>query len=120
MKTKLNIALLLISLCSSMVCAQSINKAKLDSLFSLLAEKNKAMGSIAISKNGKVLYSNSIGYSAISEKEKIPATVKTKYRIGSISKMFTATMIFQLIEEKKIKLPKHLIPISQASQMQRK
>ncbi|MFZ1679029.1 MAG: serine hydrolase domain-containing protein [Saprospiraceae bacterium] len=108
MKTKLIFAYLLVSFWSSGACAQTINKAKLDSLFSILAENNKGMGSIALSKNGKVLYSNAIGYSSISEKEKKPATAKTKYRIGSISKMFTATMIFQLVEEKKIKLTETL------------
>ncbi|MGB4847194.1 MAG: serine hydrolase domain-containing protein, partial [Saprospiraceae bacterium] len=108
MKTKLIFSFLLVSFWSSGAYAQTINKAKLDSLFSILAENNKGMGSIAISKNGKVLYSNAIGYSSISEKEKKPATAKTKYRIGSISKMFTATMIFQLVEEKKIKLTETL------------
>jgi D-alanyl-D-alanine carboxypeptidase len=86
------------------VYSQSINKAKLDSLFSILAEKNKAMGSLAISKNGTVVYTRAIGYSMIADNEKRAATVNTKYRIGSISKMFTATMIFQLIEEGKLTL----------------
>ncbi len=108
MKSKLIIALLFVSFGYSLACAQTINKAKLDSLFSLLAEKNKAMGSIALSKNGKILYSKSIGYSSLSEHDKTPATDKTKSRIGSISKMFTATMIFQLKEEKKIKLTEAL------------
>lgn len=86
------------------VTAQEINKPKLDSLLNILAEKNKAMGSLAIAKNGTVVYSKAIGYSSISGSEKKPATTLTKYRIGSISKMFTATMIFQLIEENKISL----------------
>lgn len=81
-----------------------INKPKLDSLFNILAEKNKAMGSLTISKNGKVLYSRTIGYSLISDNEKKASTDLTKFRIGSITKMFTATMIFQLMEERKLKL----------------
>ena len=84
--------------------AQHIDTAKLDSLFDKLNEKNKAMGSIAISKNGKILYERSIGYAVISEKETIKASYDTKYRIASITKMFTATMIFQLVEEKKLTL----------------
>ena len=81
-----------------------MNKPKLDSLFNVLSEKNKAMGSVALSKNGKIIYSKAIGYSLISDKEKVFATTDTKYRIGSITKMFTAVMIFQLVEEGKIKL----------------
>ena len=104
MKTKILFTILLIGLSFGSVCSQSLNKPKLDSLFCILSEKNKAMGSIAISKNGTVLYSNAIGYSFISVAEKKPALEITKYRIGSISKMFTATMIFQLVEEGKIKL----------------
>lgn len=82
--------------------SQTINKPRLDSLFDILAEKNKAMGSVAISKNGTMQYSRAIGYSFISGADKKSSTTSTKYRIGSISKMFTATMIFQLIEEGKI------------------
>jgi len=60
------------------------------------------MGSIAISANGVLVYQNSIGFSQINIGTKTPATFETKYRIGSISKMFTATMIFQLIDEGKL------------------
>jgi CubicO group peptidase (beta-lactamase class C family) len=84
--------------------AQTINKAKLDSLFTSLAVNNKAMGSIAISKNGKLLYSKAIGYSLYSDDKKIPSAENSKYRIGSISKIFTAAIIFQLIEEGKTSL----------------
>ena len=104
MKTKIFTAILLTCLSFTTVFSQSINKPKLDSLFNILAEKNKAMGSLVISKNSKVLYTKSTGYSFISDNEKKPSTNITKYRIGSISKMFTATMIFQLIEEGKINL----------------
>jgi len=83
---------------------QNLNKAKLDSLFTSLAVNNKLMGSIAISKTGKLLYTNTIGYSLYSNDKKIPSTQNSKYRIGSISKIFTAAIIFQLIEEGKTSL----------------
>jgi len=84
--------------------AQNFNKAKLDSFFYALSAHNKGMGSAAIAGNGEVVYQNAIGYSQINNDTKTPATVKTKYRIGSITKMFTATMIFQLIDEGKLSL----------------
>jgi CubicO group peptidase (beta-lactamase class C family) len=62
------------------------------------------MGSIAISVNGTLVYQNAIGYSQIKATGKTPATVTTRYRIGSITKMFTAIMIFQLIDEGKLRL----------------
>jgi D-alanyl-D-alanine carboxypeptidase len=84
--------------------AQNFNKAKLDSFFYALNARDKGMGSMAISSNGVIVYQNAIGYSKVDGDIKTPATVGTKYRIGSITKMFTATMIFQLIEEGKLSL----------------
>ena len=104
MKTKILTTTLLIGLSFGTIFSQSFNKPKLDSLMDVLAEKNRAMGSLTISKNGVVVYSRAIGYSYVSGNEKLPATNQTKYRIGSISKMFTATMVFQLIEDGKLSL----------------
>jgi D-alanyl-D-alanine carboxypeptidase len=104
MKTKILTTTLLIGLSLGTIFSQNFNKPKLDSLMGILAEKNKAMGSLTISKNGIIVYSKAIGYSFISGNEKLSATDQTKYRIGSISKMFTATMIFQLIEDGKLNL----------------
>lgn len=99
---KLN--LLLLVLLTSSVCAQTPDKAKLDQFFDRLSEKSQAMGSLIMTKDGNVIYSRTIGYSQINGAEKKPLTASTKYRIGSVTKTFTATMIFQLIEEGKLKL----------------
>jgi CubicO group peptidase (beta-lactamase class C family) len=80
--------------------AQTSLTVRLDSLFNRLAEKNKAMGSVALMKDGKIMYTRAIGY--CSTEDKLPASSLTRYRIGSISKVFTATMIFQLEEEGKL------------------
>jgi len=104
MKIKILITTLFIGLSFGTVFSQSLNKPKLDSLMDILAEKKQAMGSLTISKNGVVVYSRAIGHSYISGNEKLPATNQTKYRIGSITKLFTATMIFQLIEDGKLSL----------------
>ena len=84
--------------------AQTLDKAKLDQFFDRLAEKNKAMGSLTITKDDKVLYDRSIGYGQINGTEKKPLTAANRFRIGSITKMFTASMILQLVEEGKVKL----------------
>jgi hypothetical protein len=52
--------------------AQTSDKAKLDQFFDWLAEKNKAMRSLTIAKDGAVLYTYAIGYSQINETEKKP------------------------------------------------
>jgi D-alanyl-D-alanine carboxypeptidase len=84
--------------------AQSLKKARLDSLLDVLAANNKNMGSLAISQNGAIVYQKSIGNAAVDSPATIPASAKTKYHIGSISKMFTSVMVFQLIEEGKLTL----------------
>src|SRR5665647_795767 len=104
MKSTFFFAILFLEISFETVHAQNFDKAKMDQLFDVLAQKEKAMGSITLSKNGNVIYSRAIGYSSITDAGKQPSTSLTKYRIGSISKMFTTTMIFQLVEEGKLKL----------------
>ena len=84
--------------------AQTLDKTKLDQFFDRLAEKNKAMGSLVIAKDGKVIYTRTIGYGQINGTEKKPLTAANRFRIGSITKMFTAALILQLVEEGKLKL----------------
>jgi CubicO group peptidase (beta-lactamase class C family) len=104
MKTKILFATLLTLASLTAGYAQTIDKARLDQFFDRLAEKNKAMGSLTIARGGNVLYSRAIGYSQISGTEKKPLTTANRFRIGSITKMFTAAMILQLVEAGKLKL----------------
>lgn len=108
MKTKKLLATFLLLALFITGYTQALDKAKLDQFFDRLAEKNKAMGSLHIAKDGNVLYTRTIGYSQINGTEKKPLTAATRYRVGSVTKMFTATMIFQLAEEGKLKLTDHL------------
>ena len=96
--------LLLIILISKHIEAQSFNKSKMDSLFDVLAKNERGMGSVALSKNGVLIYQRAIGFTEINGTRRVPATISTKYRIGSITKMFTASLIFQLVEDKKLTL----------------
>src|SRR4029434_9408183 len=104
MKKKIPFATILTLALGAAGYAQTLDKAKLDQFFDRLAEKNKAMGSLVIVKDGKVLYTRAIGYSQINGTEKKPLTAANRFRIASITKMFTATMILQLVEEGKLKL----------------
>lgn len=107
-KIKTTLAVLCcLALCNKGI-TQSIDTAKLNRLFDRLLEKNKGMGSITIAKDEKVIYTRSFGYGQITETMKKPLTGDTKYRIASITKTYTAVMIFQLVEEGKLKLGDHL------------
>src|SRR5215831_18632347 len=92
--------------------SQTPGKAKLDQFFDRLAEKNKAMGSLTTAKARNVLYTRVIGYGQINGTEKKPLTMVSRYRIGSITKMFSAVMILQLVEErtKADRNPRHILP----------
>ncbi len=73
---------------------------KLDSLFDSINANDLAMGSISIFSNGKETYTRSIGYLDVANQT--PANSSTVYRIGSITKTFTAVVMMQLIEEGKL------------------
>lgn len=82
--------------------AQDFNAAKLDSLFQVLEANNKFMGSVAVSKNGDIIYAKSVGFLSI--EDSIKASNTAKYRIGSISKTFTAVLVLKAVEEQKLNL----------------
>ena len=87
--------------------AQNFNSSKLDSLFNILSANNKYMGNVAVAQNGKTIYAKAIGKADIETGK--DANTDSKYRIGSISKTFTATLIFKAIEEKKLTLDQTII-----------
>ncbi|WP_121666376.1 serine hydrolase domain-containing protein [Mesonia aquimarina] len=94
--------LFLVLLQSQIGISQNFDRQKMDSLFEAIHQKNKAMLSISLSKNDQEIYQKSIGFASIENKQK--ANKNTIYRVGSISKTFTVTIILQLIEENKLSL----------------
>lgn len=73
--------------------AQKIDRLRLDSLFDRLSTNNLAIGTICITQNGRIVYQRPIGKDQ---------TAGTAYRIGSITKVFTAVLIYELIDQKKL------------------
>ncbi len=79
----------------------SITKKTIDSTYASLLEKQKVTGlSLAIVDNGKIVYAKGYGFEDLDHE--IPATSKSIYRIGSITKSFTAISILQLQNEEKL------------------
>lgn len=99
MKTILALVIIFISTTS---IAQNFNEAKLDSLINYLSDKNQIMGSVSINQDGKDVYQKAFGYRDV--ELRIQANPSTLYRIGSISKTYTAAVVMQLIEEDKLQL----------------
>ena len=95
----LTIAILFLT---SVLYAQSFNRAKMDSLFKLIDVNEKSMGSISIFHNGNEVYKYSMGYADVEKQQK--ANAHTRYRVGSVSKIFTSAIILQMVEEGKLNL----------------
>jgi D-alanyl-D-alanine carboxypeptidase len=83
---------------------QALNKDRLDNVLKSLYNNHQALTSVAVYKDGKILYNKAYGFNKINGQDTVRSNALTKYRIGSITKMFTAVIIFQLIEEGKISL----------------
>ncbi|WP_262245562.1 serine hydrolase domain-containing protein [Parapedobacter soli] len=81
---------------------QDFDTNKLDAYFDTLAKNDRFMGSVAVSKNGELIYTRSVGFLEAGNPK--AADDNTKYRIGSISKPFTATLIMKAVAENKLRL----------------
>lgn len=84
--------------------AQTIDRARLDSLFDALQVRKLANATIVISVNGRMAYERAVGFARLDSNAELATGIATEYHIGSVTKMFTAVMIFQLIEAGKLHL----------------
>ncbi len=76
----------------------------LDTVIAKRMERYQIPGfAFTIVKDGQVLLSKGYGYSDLDNKTPVEAD-KTIFRIGSITKVFTATAMMQLVDQGKIKL----------------
>jgi len=97
-------AMILFALQSGVVAQTSAqNKAaKIDEVLTA-AHKNRLFnGTVLLAEDGKVIYKK--GFGKANMEWNIPNTPDTRFRLGSITKQFTATLILQLVEQGKIKL----------------
>jgi D-alanyl-D-alanine carboxypeptidase len=67
-----------------------------------LAGEDELSGAVLVVKGDRVLFSHAYGLA--DRKRRIPNTIRTRFRIGSMNKMFTAVAILQLVEAGKVKL----------------
>lgn len=96
---------LILFLCQS-VSAQNLKKQTLDSVFQSLEQHDKFMGSVTIMREGDIIYTHSSGFADVDNQ--IKNSQNTKYRIGSISKTFTAVLVMKAVEQHKLQLNEKL------------
>ena len=95
------LTLLLIAISLNTVLANE-HIEKINRLMQIYFENGQFNGSILVAESGKVIYKEGFGLADM--EWQIPNTPDTKFRLASITKQFTATLIMQLVEEGKIKL----------------
>ncbi len=77
-------------------------KAKADALMAQSYKVGGPGASVVISEGGKIVYQGQRGLADIAAKR--PITAETVFRIGSITKQFSAAVVLQLAAEGKLKL----------------
>ena len=73
-----------------------------DKLFNQIIQGDSPGAAVLVAKDGKILFKKGYGYSNIGDHVSI--TPETKFRIGSITKQFTAAAILKLKEQGKLDL----------------
>src|SRR5689334_2740400 len=76
--------------------------ARMAEIVKTQAAGDRFMGSVLVAKEGAVLFEQSVGWANV--EWKIPNTATTKFRIGSVTKQFTAAAILLLAEQGKLQL----------------
>ena len=95
---------------SNPVAAQnqaSFDRQKLDGYLNDLNRADRLMGTVAIDSAGRDVYDHSVGFISATQ-DTVMADGETIYRIGSITKTFTAVMVMQLVEEGEVSLSTRL------------
>ena len=108
-KSQLLAALLLVtSGAASAADAVPAATKKLNAYFDALQAQGTVSGSIAISERGVLRYQRSIGFATVENGIPQPADTGTRYRIGPVTKLFTAVLTMQLAEQASITLDNKL------------
>ena len=99
--TTCSLAALLISLPATAASAQPA-AAQLDAVVTAAFVPDQPGGAVLVVKDGKVLYRKAIGMASM--ELGVPLQPDTIFRLGSITKQFTAAAIMMLVEEGKVSL----------------
>ena len=80
---------------------REIDTSKLDLFLDYINENKQGIGSIYIFRKGKEIYKKDFGQDQLPN---VKWNEKTRYQIGSISKLFTAVMLMQQVEKGQLNI----------------
>ena len=94
--------------CVDLVWSQSPqpNIAKWDAALEQATKNDSFAGAVLIARNGKPIFRRAYGLA--DREQNIPNRPETKFRIGSMNKMFTAVVISQLAQRGKLRFSDHV------------
>ena len=95
-------ALLAVSISLPVVALAQGVADEIDALVSRYHELHQFNGSVLVAQGGEVIYEKGFGYANM--EWSIPNSPDTKFRIGSVTKQFTAVMILKLVEAGEVSL----------------
>jgi CubicO group peptidase (beta-lactamase class C family) len=98
---KLILVTTLLLVCQHAALAQD-HAAKIQEVLTLANKYRQFNGTALVAENGKVIFKG--GFGMANMEWGIPNAADTKFRLGSITKQFTAMLTLQLVEQGKLKL----------------
>jgi D-alanyl-D-alanine carboxypeptidase len=95
----LNLSLLLLITGFTALTSVATTNPAVDKVMTHFAGNDKVMGSLAVYKGGDLLHLDHYGYAHVNDTLDWPITDSSLFRVGSITKTFTATLVFKLAED---------------------
>lgn len=102
MKTKKLFVLFVLTLMTATAALAQENAKKIEDLLKSYNDYGQFNGAVLVADKGKVVFAK--GFGMANMEWEIPNQTDTKFRVGSVTKQFTAALIMQMVEEGKIKL----------------
>ena len=84
------------------VCAAQGNVSRMEQVVQSYVDSKQFMGSVLVAQDGKVVLNKGYGFANL--EWDVPNTPTSKYRLGSLTKQFTAACILLLEERGKLKI----------------
>lgn len=97
---------LLITLVFGSVAFGQNHQQEIDRLVRKYADGKLFNGNILVTQRGKIVFQHSYGLANM--EWKVPVTADTRFRIGSLTKQFTAALVLLLCEQGRLHLNEHI------------
>src|SRR5215472_17310430 len=102
MRLRLALVIVITAVCFAQDKPQPDQVARMEQIIQSYVADHKFMGSVLVARDGKTLLDKGYGFANL--EWQVPDTPTTKFRLGSITKRFTAASILLLEERGKIKI----------------